>query len=550
MVLLRFPVFLVVAMSLAACGGGSDSSVGPDLGPLTPGVLEGPVTGLRYETGSESGITDENGAFSYRFGQRVRFYVGDILVGDALGADSLTLFNLAGLDTPPVTATEVRATINQMDASPFATPFETAANLAALLYTLDEDGNASNGIVIPPAIHLLATGSAINFGGRLFSFAGQLPLRKLLHNANSENVWPADRALRNRALAMDALYASLGLVPEIYVNTRADIDHGDDGSIDEVTSSTFDGNGFLNDDHWDRDNNGTIDDGRQLRYDAAGNLVSISEIKNGATTLSSSHFYDSRGFRIRTESTYAAGSGTPDETIHYLNNEYGQILLVSEDRGSDGTIESSTQKEYNIHGQLASFSNDFDNNGTADELTYYGYGGNNQLALVEYDAGGDGTVDATTRLTRNRYGQNLEIIEDSNGDGIDDMSLAYQHNSRQQLIRTAEDFGADGSVETYYYSSYDANGYLVEEKTQVTSSPSYSLITIYARDVLGNVLTRNNDHDGDGTFEETSTYTYNATGNLTESIHDINDNGTIDRRLTYTHQKITHWGRILPHSLN
>src|SRR5690606_30788163 len=77
-VFVRFLLPCLAVLSLAACGGdsGSDTVVGPSWGPLTSGVLEGPVTGLRYETGSESGITDESGTFSYRVGQRVHFYIG------------------------------------------------------------------------------------------------------------------------------------------------------------------------------------------------------------------------------------------------------------------------------------------------------------------------------------------------------------------------------------------------------------------------------------------------------------------------------------------
>src|SRR5690606_41391551 len=104
-------------------------------------------------------------------------------------------------------------------ATALETPFEKAATIAAWRYTLDQDGNSSNGIVIPPAIHLLATGPAFRSDGIQLSLDGPLPLYKLLIDAPRANVWPTARAFRNRSLAMDALYPSHGLAPEIYETT-------------------------------------------------------------------------------------------------------------------------------------------------------------------------------------------------------------------------------------------------------------------------------------------------------------------------------------------
>lgn len=543
----RFLLPCLAVLSLAACGGdsGSDTVAGPDWGPLTSGVLEGPVTGLRYETGSESGITDESGTFSYRVGQRVRFYVGDILVGDARAAESLTLFNLAGLDSPPVTATEVRTTINQMDALPFATPFEIAANIAALLYTLDEDENTSNGIVIPAAIHNQATGPAINFGERWLSFSKHFPLRKLLADANHAGVWPSGRALLNCAQAMDALYASLGLAPEIYLITTVEIDTDNDGDIDEVITSTFDGNGFLNDDHWDKNNDDNPELGAEFRYDAAGNNTSFSIINDGVREYTHLYSYDALGFLTEIESTYDAGSGIPDKVTYYTPDYYGFASTVSEDSGADGNIDAISHYHYDLAGRLLSVDRDIDNDGGIELRNLYYYNSRGQLARVELDVNSLGVPGEIDTLTRNAYDQNQTIRRDVDADGHDDIVLKFHYNSRQQLIRSTEDYGADGSIERQSSLSYDANGYLVKEKAQATSPSSYNSITAYTRDALGNELTRSLDHDGNGIVDATSTYVYDEKGNLTESIRRLNKNGTIYRRAYYSHQLTSRWGSVL-----
>lgn len=539
----RFLIYFLVPVALVACGGESDD---PSWGPLTSGVLEGPVTGLRYDTGSESGLTDENGTFSYRTGQQVRFYVGDILVGSARGAASLTLFDLAGLDAPPVAATEVRATINQMAALPFATPFEATANIAALLYTLDEDNNTSNGIVIPAAMHSVATGPAINFGLRRLSFADQYPLRKLLADAHSASVWPDDRPLLHNFVVMDALYASLGLVPEIYVATRVDIDNGDNGSIDDVITASFDGNGLIYDDFRDTDNDGNVDIGAEFRYDASGNRTSFTVFIDGVPEYTHLYFYDDRGFGTRTESTYAATSGLPDKVTVYTRDNYGSVSAISEDIGADGSIDAVTYVQYDVHGLMQSIDKDTDNDSTIESRDIFYYDSRGRLVQLDSDVNALGVPAQIGKYTRNAYDQNLVIRFDFNADGNDDMIDSYQYNGRQQQTRLAQDFGADGSVETYYYWRYDANGYLLEAKTRDNVAGTYRDIALHTRDALGNELTRKLDHEGDGTFEHAYTYTYDANGNLTESVRDANDDGTIDSRNTYTYQKISRWGTVFP----
>jgi len=89
-----FAVFLLVlASTLLGCGGGGGDPVNTQtLGDATQqGIfVDSPVEGLRFLSATQSGMTDSNGAFLYQEGETVSFYVGDILLGNILGAETVT----------------------------------------------------------------------------------------------------------------------------------------------------------------------------------------------------------------------------------------------------------------------------------------------------------------------------------------------------------------------------------------------------------------------------------------------------------------------------
>ena len=101
--------------------------------------IDGPVEGLHYVSGGLSGTTGRQGEFRYQQGQPVRFYIDDILLGEARRGKSvitpLDLVENGTIDTPAV------------------------INIARLLQSLDaipDDG----AITIPPPSSGLATRTA------------------------------------------------------------------------------------------------------------------------------------------------------------------------------------------------------------------------------------------------------------------------------------------------------------------------------------------------------------------------------------------------------
>lgn len=129
---------------LAACGGGGGGGFSGAVDetevdtvfystPTEKVFLDSPVEGLGYETFSQSGETDADGAYTSKFGEMVRFYIKGPGEGDPeleLG----TTIDSGGVVTP-------------LSFDDGENP-DTHLNMLRFLQTLDDDGNPDNGIKI------------------------------------------------------------------------------------------------------------------------------------------------------------------------------------------------------------------------------------------------------------------------------------------------------------------------------------------------------------------------------------------------------------------
>jgi hypothetical protein len=123
---------------------------------LREGRFAGPVAGLRYDTPTWSGVTDEAGQFQYRDGEIIVFSVGDLVVGAAPGRARLTLADIVA---------RVDGEIAKI-ADPGLT------NIARFLLTLDQDGDSDTGITLVPEVHELVADRPVDFGYRIASLPG------------------------------------------------------------------------------------------------------------------------------------------------------------------------------------------------------------------------------------------------------------------------------------------------------------------------------------------------------------------------------------------
>ncbi|SNS96905.1 hypothetical protein SAMN06265795_110117 [Noviherbaspirillum humi] len=193
-------VVAAAGLLLAGCGGGvvDVAFVFGDPWPVFSRPLyerlQRPViAGLQFVNSARPDDRDLTGAdgtyFGYGGGDVVTFLVGDLVLfalpGD-LPRDFTSLYEAARYQVSPLTS-------------------DTAAeNLAAFLITLDDDGNAGNGIQIPARVRSAANGIRINFNQTSAAFYAD-PAVQFAVSVLSANTAAGQRALPPRATAVAIL---------------------------------------------------------------------------------------------------------------------------------------------------------------------------------------------------------------------------------------------------------------------------------------------------------------------------------------------------------
>ena len=169
-----FAGLLVIMMTaLFGCGGSNDSSPGGAV-TATGKFVDAPVAGLMYVSGSQSGVTGVDGSFTYEVGQKVKFTIGDIVLGEVTGEATIT----------PIT---LSATIGADQNTP-----DVVARVQLLMSVSSTD--PSTGIItIPPTILTAAHGKTINFASAtlqsdLQAMVGTLSSGKILVTSSEAKI--------------------------------------------------------------------------------------------------------------------------------------------------------------------------------------------------------------------------------------------------------------------------------------------------------------------------------------------------------------------------
>lgn len=111
------------------------------------GVMAGPISGLKYETPTHRGLTNERGEFDYEDGERVAFLLGTNAIGYVTGA-------------PRVHLAQIMARVDG-DIAKLKDPGLT--NIARLVFTLGRSEIRDNGTEIDPRVHEIIGDRRINF---------------------------------------------------------------------------------------------------------------------------------------------------------------------------------------------------------------------------------------------------------------------------------------------------------------------------------------------------------------------------------------------------
>ena len=163
---------LFVFLLLSGCSSSSSSGTSNKVGHL----IDAPVQGVSYTCDTISGTTDSNGTFEYKDGCTVVFKIGEVTIGEIVAAD--------------INTTDTRVYLSEaigLDRDNISNP--QLIQILQLLQTLDEDDNASNGIVVPAS-------AATDLNETLDLTAGTVTTTEL-ETALGETLVTADAALEH-----------------------------------------------------------------------------------------------------------------------------------------------------------------------------------------------------------------------------------------------------------------------------------------------------------------------------------------------------------------
>ena len=155
-------------------------------------MLAGPIIGMKYQTPTMSGVTNDKGEFQFLPGESITFSVGDIVLGSTKASQRV---NLAQLND------RVRGNIDKI-----RDPSMT--NMARFVQTLDQDGDIENGVTITPQAHKIIGRRPLNFNQSEDAFARDYTLVGILYelsNANGVFTTKTPRQLRSAEAARNEL---------------------------------------------------------------------------------------------------------------------------------------------------------------------------------------------------------------------------------------------------------------------------------------------------------------------------------------------------------
>ena len=119
--ILKLVILSMSFLAFVSCS--SDSTTGVATGYF----IDSAVAGVDYKTPTQSGVTDADGAYKYKAGESVVFSIGNVTLGNTTGGKLITPLHLCHSD-------------DESDPK--------VVNMLVFLQSLDDDGDASNGIHI------------------------------------------------------------------------------------------------------------------------------------------------------------------------------------------------------------------------------------------------------------------------------------------------------------------------------------------------------------------------------------------------------------------
>ena len=521
---MRYPLLLSTFFLsvLAGCGGSSGHRGSPNPTPpqstLESGVFDPyPISGLRYETATHSGTTNAAGEFEYAAGETVTFYIGEMMLGSTEGAETITLFDVAGAEQPE----DYTAYVNNGAIYPPRAPLYNARSMIVFLHTLDEDYDVTNGVQITPEVAARAAASNVNLNTNFIThLINDRLTRQLIYQANTAGEL-TPRPIKHTGLALAAhldfpvplgglwshdsngdgtadrssrdVYTALGKKAEIYIDDNAD------GDANYVIFWEWNDNQQRLRERLDTDGDGNIDQTTTWVYNEFGTPIQETRTDGtGTIERDQVRVYDDQGAlvqRITTES-----SGTVDtETWLYVD---GIRNTYEVDDATDGVVDRRDVFEFNERGEWIRREKDLDGDGFIDEIEVREYDEYHNLSYVAFDRDADGT-------------------------SFEDESF-YTYDEFENLVERRA--FRDGGLIRINEIEFDANALRVAEYSDSDADGTWDSVVRYERNDAGYVVERITDGDNDGVPEYSTSYELNERG---QRLRETFDGDGLDRQYIF-----------------
>ena len=339
---IRISTLSIALLIVTACNNGNSENNDGTI-TSTGYLIDSPVSGVSYNTATQSGITGDDGDFLYQIGEIVTFSLGDTILGRSKGQTQLSLFNLVSNATP-ITGNKA---LNEALYEEKNQPFHSVINLATLLQTFDDDGNPDNGIKISTPVAGLFADISIDFEQTIDKIQHDTDFRTTLNKTNTQTLLLSYRSVKKPLYGVDHLYNTLGINPQLYARTRYEWDNDADGATDRIDIHQYDADG--NQTRYESDTNadGTANYISTFRYDGNGNLTRYEEDRDadGIAESIDTFQYDADGNRIRYQEDKNA-DGTAETITTYQYDATGKQTSYERDNNADGAIDKIVTKTY------------------------------------------------------------------------------------------------------------------------------------------------------------------------------------------------------------
>lgn len=509
------------------------------------GVFMVGAQGVRYQSDSVEGITDEHGGYEYSAGDSVSFYLGATQLGETVAASSnIALFDLVPGAEIPVAARDVNQYLdNDGDFETYPLISELI-NITALVYSADKDKSADNGIVVDEQLHQLWSDTQLLTKQRIYNFDDDNALTIALYKAFNNDLI-ANAQVLNHYIVLDMLAGIANVEPQVYGKNKEF--YGSGNTISEEYTISW--NDEQSASEWlyvelDEEGNIELESEYLDRYFYDENLNYLGWESFEGDTFSSKSRYEIDIHGKRLNRVYQNNGGEPFTRYIYKYNEFGFRSEYHRFDANRLDRNSSEYTQFDENGNETLIQIDSLSDGVIDEETHFEYENNlvtketyyylpeNETELVlgqilynfydeqglkikyQYDEQGDGSIDSVSTTSYNDAGQKLKETSDHDLtlEGVEHVvDYVYENGLMVEVLIDSDNDGIKDYVHQY---QYDERGNQIEFRYYndgLEEDPLF--IYTYVYDEYDNRLEYRSDHNGDGIDDSITVSEYDEFGN-------------------------------------